>query len=97
MLEEMNVSSQQPRWSAEETARRGSAIYESKIRSLVEPGNEGKVVAIDIDTEDYAVADTALKASDVLFAKHPDAEIWFVRIGHRELRLIGRQTWRATP
>jgi hypothetical protein len=39
----------QPRYSKEEFAQRGDEIYESQIRSQVEAGNQGKIVAIDLD------------------------------------------------
>jgi hypothetical protein len=35
----------QPRYSKEEFAQRGDEIYESQIRSQVEAGNQGKIVA----------------------------------------------------
>ena len=38
----------QRRYSKEEMARRGQALYESGIRQQVEVGNDGKIVAIDI-------------------------------------------------
>jgi hypothetical protein len=43
-----------PRYSKEEFARRGDAVYEDSIRSLVEEQNEGKFVAIDISIENLA-------------------------------------------
>jgi 23S rRNA maturation mini-RNase III len=36
----------QPRYSKEEFAQRGDAIYESVVRSQVEADNQGKIVAI---------------------------------------------------
>jgi hypothetical protein len=80
---------QQPRYSAEETARRGDEIYERDIRAQVEPESKGKVVAIDIETGDYVVDENALTASERLLAARPDAEIWCVRVGHRALHHIG--------
>jgi hypothetical protein len=41
------VSVRQPRYSKEEFAQRGDALYEAQIRSQVEEGNHGKIVAID--------------------------------------------------
>jgi hypothetical protein len=41
----------QPRYSKEEFARRGDEIYESQVRQQVEEGNHGKIVAIDIETD----------------------------------------------
>lgn len=83
------MSAQQPRYSAEETARRGDELYERTIRAQVEAAHYGKVVAIDIETGAYAVDDNALAAARRLRAQHPDAEVWFVRVGHRVLHRIG--------
>jgi hypothetical protein len=80
---------QQSRYSAEETARRGDAIYERDIRPQVETTYQGKVVAIDIDRGTYVVDDNALLASERLLAQHPDAEIWCVRVGSRGLHRMG--------
>ncbi|MGH3090120.1 MAG: hypothetical protein ACRDSJ_22800, partial [Rubrobacteraceae bacterium] len=83
------MSSQQPRYSAEETARLGDEIYEREVRARVEAGNHGKVVAIDVETGEYALAENALAAAKRLRALCPDAEVWFVRVGHRGLHRIG--------
>lgn len=47
------MSDQQPRYFAEETARRGDDIYERTIRAQVETTHDGKVVAIDVETSGY--------------------------------------------
>ena len=39
----------QPHYSKKEFARCGDEIYESQVRSQVEEGNHGKIVAIDSD------------------------------------------------
>ncbi len=83
------MSQSSSRYSAEETARRGDAIYEQDIRTQVEPKYTGKVVAIDIETHAYVVVDNALEASRQLLAQHPDAEVWCVRVGQRALHRIG--------
>jgi mannose-6-phosphate isomerase-like protein (cupin superfamily) len=83
------MSVQQPRYSAEETARRGDEIYERTIRAQVEATHSGKVVAIDIETGAYAIDDNALRVARCLRAHHPEAEVWFVRVGHRNLHHIG--------
>lgn len=84
------MAASQPRYSAEETARRGDEVYERQIRTQVEANNQGRVVAIDIESGAYVVDDNALVASERLLANHPDAEIWCVRVGHRALHRIGR-------
>jgi hypothetical protein len=80
---------QQLRYSKEEFARRGNEIYESQIRPQVEQGNHGKIVAINIETEAFELAKDSLTASDQLLAQYPDAQIWFVRIGHRAVHRVG--------
>ncbi len=79
----------QPRYSKEEIARRGHQIYEDQVRSQVEAGNQGRIVAIDIETGAFELAKDSLTASDQLLAQYPDAQIWFVRIGHRAVHRIG--------
>jgi hypothetical protein len=79
----------EPRNSSDEFARRGNDLYEKKIRAQVEDGNDGKVVAIDIDSGQFEVAQDALTASDRLLAKCPTAQTWFVRIGHPALHRFG--------
>ena len=83
------MTTRQPRYSAEETARRGDAIYERDIRTKVEQAYRGKVVAIDIGSGAYIVDNNALTASERLLAQYPDAEIWCVRVGSRTLYRIG--------
>ena len=83
------MSAHQPRSSAEEVARRGDETYERTIRAQVEATHHGKVVAIDIETGAYAVDDNALAAARRLRAQYPEAEVWFVRVGHRALHHIG--------
>jgi hypothetical protein len=73
----------------EEHARRGTEMYEQQVRPRVEADNYGKIVAIDIDTGDYEIAETGLAASQRLLARHPDAQIWCVRIGHRAVHHLG--------
>ncbi len=79
----------QPLYSKEEFAQRGDSIYETQIRPLVETGNRGKIVAIDIETGAFEVDASEITACDRLEAHHPDAQIWIVRIGSRYVRRFG--------
>ena len=78
-----------PRYTPEEFQRRGTELYESKIRKLVEAGNIGRVLCIDIESGDYAIADEGYEASIVLIDKNPDAQIWALRIGHVAVEKFG--------
>lgn len=79
----------EPRYSKEEFAQRGDAIYERDIRPVVEPGNEGRFVAIDIETGAYEVDADELAASDRLLARVPTAQVWLRRVGSRYARRFG--------
>jgi hypothetical protein len=85
----------QPRYSKEEFAQRGDEIYESQIRSQVEADYHGKIVAIDLETGDFEIDASEIAACDRLEARHPEAQIWMVRIGSRHVRRFGGRTKRA--
>ncbi|MBD2131462.1 MULTISPECIES: hypothetical protein [unclassified Sphaerospermopsis] len=79
----------QPRYSKEEFAQIGEQIYEMQIRPKIEAGNQGKIVAIDIETGDFEIDASEIAACDRLESRHPDAQIWIVRIGSRYVRRFG--------
>jgi hypothetical protein len=84
----------QPRYSKEEFAQRGDALYETAVRAQVEEGNHGKMVAIDIETGAFEVAEAPRIAVDRLYDRYPDAQPWVIRIGHRAVFRIGSQSLR---
>jgi hypothetical protein len=86
------MSIRQPRYSKEEFAQRGNAIYEAQVRSQVEAENHGKIVAIDIETGDFEVANSPMLAVDQLYERKPDAQPWVIRIGHRAVFRFGSRT-----
>ncbi len=75
---------------------RGDEIYESQARQQVEEGNHGNIVAIDIETGAFEVANDIVTASDHLLSKYPDAQTWFIRIGHRAVYHFGARSLRET-
>ena len=83
-----------PRRPREETVRLGDEIYERDIRSKVEEAHHGKIVAIDVDSGDYAIGDGIIDASDRLRAERPDAQVRFVRVGHRSVHRFGGSSLR---
>lgn len=85
----------QPRYSKEEFARRGDLIYETQVRQQVEAGNDGKIVAIDLETGNFEVDKSEIAACDRLEARHPDVQIWIVRIGSRYVRRFGQRAKRT--
>ncbi len=88
----MTVS--QPRYSKDEFARRGDAIYERDIQPHVAAEDTGKFVAIDLNTGAYEIDADELVASDRLCAQHPDAQVWLTRVGSRYARRFGAHAQR---
>jgi hypothetical protein len=86
----------QPRYSKEEFAQRGDEIYESQVRSQVEADNYGKIVAIDIETGAFEVADNTISATDRLYERYPDAQPWVLRVGHRSVYRFGSRSLRKS-
>ena len=84
----------QPRYSKQEFAERGTELYENQIRSQIEDGNDGKIVAIDIETGSFELADTIVNATDRLFDRIPDAQPWVIRVGHRTVFRFGSRSLR---
>ena len=78
-----------PRYSKKEFARRGQEIYDHAIRPRIEAGNEGKFVAIDIETGAYEIDTDDYTATERLLTRKPDAQIWLLRAGHRAAYRIG--------
>jgi hypothetical protein len=91
------VTQRQPRYTAEEHARRGALLYEQRVREVVEAGNHGRIVAIDIDSGAYEVSDDTSTAAERILARFPDAQIWFVRIGHEAVHRFGVRAQVVSP
>ena len=84
-----------PKCPAEETARLGDEIYERVIRRQVEDDHFGEVVAIDVVSGSWTIGKNAIDASDELRDRHPDAQVWLMRVGHRALYHFGGRSLRS--
>ncbi len=83
------MTTRQPRYSKEEHSRRGMEIYDQQVRRQVESANQGRIVAIDVDSGDFELAEDSLAAASQLLARRPDAQIWCVRIGYPAVHRFG--------
>ena len=80
----------EPRRPLEETTRLGREIYKQTILPQVEADHFGEYVAIDVETGDWAMADSTLVAVQRLRVRHPDAaDILCERVGYKALRSFG--------
>ena len=84
--------------SFEERERRAFEIYESKIRPLMRPADDGKFVRIDVISGDYEIGESSVDTGRTLRARRPDAVMHTI-CDHRSYvkrfrrpRYIGRQT-----
>jgi hypothetical protein len=83
------MASTRRRYSKEEFAHRGDAIYENDVRPLLKGDDEGKFVAIDIESGMHEIDADELAAGDRLRARLPGAQIWVVRVGSRFAHRLG--------
>jgi hypothetical protein len=90
------MGSTKRRYSKEEFARRGDAIYESDIRPHLQTEDDGKFAAIDIESGLYEIDADELKAGDRLCVRIPEAQIWMVRIGSRYVHRFGGRERRSS-
>jgi hypothetical protein len=82
----------QPRYSLEEHARLGDEVYQRDVKPHVEPRFNGRVVAVDIETGAFEVADDGVTAAQRLLARLPQAQPWLVRAGVGPLHQLGPLT-----
>ena len=83
------MSTATAQFTKEEIVQRGKEIYERDLRPLIEAGNEGRVVAIDVLTGEFELADDAITSAGQLRARVPETVIFVLRVGYPALH----QTW----
>jgi hypothetical protein len=83
------MSPTQRKYPKEEFARRGDAIFEQSIQPQLRPEDDGKFLAIDIETGEYALGEDELEAGDHLRQRVPDAQIWMKLVGSPYLHRFG--------
>jgi hypothetical protein len=83
------MAAARPRYSKEEFARRGDAVYLKKVRPNLRADDVGKFAAIDIESGEFAINADELKACRNLRKRLPDAQIWMVRVGYRYVHRFG--------
>jgi hypothetical protein len=65
----------------DELARLGREIFERQVSSALAPPDDGKFIAIDVDSHDYEVNEDDHAAIMALRARRPAADIWLMRAG----------------
>ncbi len=85
------------RYSKDEFARRGDAIYDSVVRPCLKPEDMNGFVAIDIESSEFEIDHEELAACDRLRGRVPEAQIWMVRIGSRYVHRFGGRERSGAP
>ena len=70
-------------------AEQSKAVYERKLKSLLEPSEKGKFVAIEPETESYFVDKDGTKALLRARKAFPDKLFFLIRIGYDAADSIG--------
>ena len=74
----------------DEIVHLGKETYERDIRRQVEPNHRGEVVAIDVESGSWAIAENVIAATDRLRAQCPEAiNVFCERVGYRTLYSFG--------
>jgi len=84
-----------PRYSKEEFARRGTELYEQVVRPTVGPDDQGKFVAIDIESGEFEIDEDDYTAGRRLRDRMPESQTWIHCIGADSAYFIGSASARV--
>jgi hypothetical protein len=87
---------QTERMSANEIIRRGEEIYKRRIQADFETANLGRLVGIDVFSEEFEIGDNSLDITLRIRHRAPSALIALLRIGGGAVDKIGPRYIRET-
>ncbi len=76
------MSATEPRLSREELARRGDDTFTRLVRPVLRPEDDGKFVAVDVESGTFEVDEDDHAAVSRLHRRVPGAQVWLVRAGY---------------
>jgi hypothetical protein len=85
-----------PRYSSDDIAERGQALYDREIRGKLDESVRGKFLALDIETGEYEIDTDARAALKRAQTKHPGAALYLLRIGYPTAFRLGRKAVAST-
>lgn len=71
----------EPRFGLDELARLGAEVFDRRVRPSLRPEDDGKFVALDVETEDYEIDADDYAAVTRLRSRRPTASIWLEQVG----------------
>lgn len=75
--------------SLDELAVLGADIFDRQVRPALRPADDGKFVAIDVETGEYEMDEDDYTAVTRLRARKPAADVWLLRAGYPTTCRIG--------
>ena len=76
------MSATEPRLSRDELARRGDDTFTRQVSPALRPEDDGKFVAIDVESGTCEVDEDEHAAVARLHSRVPGAQVWLVRAGY---------------
>jgi hypothetical protein len=67
--------------SPDELARQGQDIFDRLVRPQLRGEDEGKFVAIDVDSGDFEINTDDYSAVTRLRGRRPTGDVWLIRVG----------------
>ena len=64
-----------------EDERRAEEVYDRLIRPVLRPEDEGKYVAVAVESDDFEIDADDYTATGRLLARRPGARLWLMRTG----------------
>ena len=69
--------------------QRAQSLY-ARLRPEIEtPENLGKIIVMDVESEDYEIDDQGIETSRRLQARHPGTTLYALRIGYKAVETLG--------
>jgi hypothetical protein len=81
ITERSSLPTTKSRRSLDELAALGGDIFDKRIRPALRPEDDGKFVAVDVESGDYEIDEDDYAAVARLRSRKPAADIWLMRAG----------------
>lgn len=85
----LGVDMAHPRYSSNEIAERGQALFEREIQDSLAVSDRGKFLVLDIETGEYELDTNGLAAVQRARAKRPGGAFYVLRVGQSAAYRLG--------
>jgi hypothetical protein len=73
----------------DELAKLGDEIFDRQVKPSLRPEDEGKFVAIDVESGDFEIDSDDYAAITRLRTRKPESNVWLIRAGYPAAYRIG--------